>query len=93
MNDKQLQTALRSMGMTCFVEYYPHLCDLSLSTDDIAQLMLDDRKGWSTIINRVRNGRRIVKAGRVRDALMIIAGARKADEQVRQKARQYLDDL
>ncbi len=92
MTDEQLQEALKSMGKECFVDYYHKFCDLSLSTDDIAQAMLDDKTGWSTILNRVSNGRRIVNAGRTRDALTIIVGSR-ASAQARQKAGQYLDEL
>ena len=92
MTDKQLQDALQSMGMACFIEYYYEFCNLSLSTDYIAQLMLDDRRGWTTILHRATTGRRIVKAGRVEDALTIIVGSR-ANAQARRQAKLYLDEI
>ena len=92
MTDKQLKDALKSMGMACFVDYYPKFRDLSISTDEIAQAMLDNRKGWSTILQRATTGRRIVKAGRAKDALTIIVGSR-ASAQARQKAERYLGEL
>ena len=44
MTDQQLQNALQSMGMACFIKYYREFRDLSLSTDGIAQLMIDNRE-------------------------------------------------
>jgi len=92
MNDKQLQDALKSMGMACFANYYPQFRDLSISTDDIAQAMIDNKTGWSTILQRATSGRRIVKAGRAQDALTIIVGSR-ASVLARHKAQQYLGEL
>ncbi len=91
MTDKQLQNALQSMGLACFIKYYRQFCDLSLSTDDIAQLMLNNREGWTTILHRAYMGRHIIKSGRKEDALARIMGSN-ADPQTRQQAEQYLNE-
>lgn len=92
MIDKQLQDALQSMGLTCFIKYYRQFCDLSLSTDDIAQAMLDNHETWTTILHRAYMGRHIIKNGRKQDALTYIVGS-KASPQTRQQAEQYLSEL
>ena len=92
MDDDQLEYALKSMGKTCFVNYFFALSDESLSNDDIAELMLRNKEKWSTIFSRISNGRRIVRSGRGREALNLIAGS-KVDEDVREKARNLRDGL
>ena len=92
MTDKQLQDALQSMGMACFVKYYRQFCDLSLTTDDIAQLMIDNRETWTTKLDRAYTGRRIIQSGRIEDALTRIIGSN-ASAQTRHQAEQYLNEL
>ena len=92
MTDKKLQDALQSMGMACFIKYYHEFCDLSLSTDDIAQLMIDNRETWTTKLDRAYTGRRIVQSGRIEDALTRIIGSN-ASVQTRRQAEKYLNEL
>ena len=92
MTDIQLEGTLRSMGMACFVKYYEHFCDLSLSIEDIAQAMIDNHEGWTTILNRVSTGRSIIRNGRGKDALLLIVGSR-ADAGARRQAEQHLSAL
>ena len=92
MTDQKLQNALQSMGMACFIKYYREFRDLSLSTDDIAQLMIDNRETWTTILHRAYMGRRIIQSGRKKDALTRIMGSN-ASAQTRHQAEKYLDEL
>ena len=74
MNDDQLKDILRSVGMTCFVKYLRLFTNRSLSDVEVAGRLVK-REGWaeiSTLHRRVRGARRIIAAGRVRDALMLI---------------------
>ena len=80
------------MGMACFVKYYEHFCDPSLSIDDIGQAMIDNKEKWTTILNRVSAGRSIIRNGRGKDALLMIVGS-KADPEMRRQAEQYLSAL
>ena len=89
MTDIQLEDALKSMGMACFVKYYPYFIDASYSTDDIAELMIRNKEGWSTILQRASNGRRIITAGRGDDALRRIMVSR-ADPEFRKSAEELL---
>ena len=66
-------------------------CDLSLTTDDIAQNMLDNRETWTTILNRSYMGRHIILSGRKRDALTRIIGSR-ASPRTRQQAERFLNE-
>ena len=93
MTDRQLQDALKSMSMKCFVKYYRQFCDLSLSLEDIFQLMVDNCEPWGmTKLDRARTGRRIIQRGRAEDALTRIVGS-KASLQTRRQAEQYLDEI
>ena len=92
MTDQELQNALQSMGMACFIKYYHQFCDLSFSTDDIAQLMIDNRETWTTKLHRAYMGRHIIQNGQKEDALIRIIGS-KASSQTRHQAEHYLNEL
>lgn len=92
MTDKQLQDVLKSMGLACFTRYYRQFCDLSLSPNDIAQLMIDNREPWTTKQRRAYMGRNVILKGREEDALIRIVGSR-ADSETRQQAEQYLEEF
>ena len=90
MNEQQLMRTLNSVGMRCLVTYFRQFCDLSLSNDDVAaQIQESERYTARTCRTRVRSARRIINAGRGRDALTIIANS-KADVQARQEAARLL---
>ncbi len=77
VNDYQLRGALRSVGKECFVAYYELFSDESVEAADIVAQLADDR-GYRTRAtrSRVSNARRIIRAGRARDALSIITRSR-----------------
>ena len=90
LNDDQVRETLRSVGMTCFVKYLRLFGNSSLSAEEVARRLVR-REGWaeaSTLHRRVRGARRIIDAGRTRDALMLI----KESEKLRH-LRKEVDDL
>lgn len=91
MNDVQLNEALKSMGKTCFVRYFRALSDESLSDEDVRELMLRN-ESYTTVRNRVSNGRRIIRAGRALEALNMVVTSR-VDSHVRDEARKLRDGL
>lgn len=74
MNDNKQLEELRRAGMEWFAEYYLELCNWSLSDGYLVNKMIEE-KGYTRPSSRtkVSAGRRIIKAGRGRDALVLIA--------------------
>ena len=90
MNEQQLVRTLNSVGKRCFVTYFRQFCDLSLSNEDVAALIEEaERHTTKTCRTRTNGARRIIRAGRGRDALTIIANSR-ADARTRQEAAMLL---
>ena len=73
MNDNQLERTLQSIGKACFLKYFTEFSDHSLSDEAVAGILVE-REDWdeaATLHFRVRGARRIIKAGRAQDALML----------------------
>ena len=88
MNDQQLMTTLRAVGMACFVRYYERAADASLPQ------RIRDADGYTTYRQRASEIRSIViRHGRGRDALSIIANSRNVDAATRTKAAALLAQL
>ena len=93
MTDRQPQDAPRRMGMKCFVKDDRQVCDLSLSLEDIFQLMVAQSEPWGmTKLDRALTRRRIIQRGRAEDALTRIVGS-KASLQTRRQVEQYLVEI
>ena len=85
MNDQQLKTTLRAVGMACFVRYYEHAYDASLHQ------RIHDADGYTTYRQRASEIRSIViRHGRGKDALAIIANSRNVKPEARKKAAALL---
>ena len=90
MNEQQLVRTLNSVGMKCFVTWFRQFCDPSLSDEDVAaQIQEAERYSPKACRARTSGARRIIRAGRGRDALTIIANSR-ADAGTRQGAVTFL---
>lgn len=91
MTDAQLQTALRSMGMGCFVTHLALFRNDRLGNQDVAAILEkhDTAKAAQT---RTSNARRILATGRLRDALLLIASAN-VEDAIRDAARAELAKL
>ena len=93
MDDTQLKSHLKSLGMGCFVQYYYRFSNWSLSNQEIAQI-LQDEMGYKerASSSRTSTARSIIKAGRAIDALDIISRSNAAP-QVRVMAAEIADSL
>ena len=90
MNEQQLQRTLNSVGMKCFIAWFRQFCDPSLSNEDVAaQMEGAERYSRKACRGRVSGARRIIKAGRGRDALEKIIRSN-ADAWTRQEAARLL---
>ena len=90
MNEQQLVRALNAVGMRCFIAWFRQFCDPSLSNEDVAAQMQEaESYSAKACRSRVSGARRIIRAGRGRDALTIIANSR-ADTRTKQGAVTFL---
>lgn len=88
MTDDQLLRALRSVGYAAFVN---HLELFRAATDSAtAAETLHLQTGWAATAcrTRVNAAHAILRAGRLADALALIAAAERVSPQTRAKARQ-----
>ena len=92
MNDEQLDRALQSVGMGCFVKYFDEFSKESQSVD-VAELLFRN-ENWTerSCRSRVSHARRIVRAGRSMDTLKRIGAATRVSESVRDEALQIAAD-
>ena len=91
MDDDQLAKDLGSIGMACFVNYFTEFSDESLSDDDVTRILVE-QEGWaeiSTRNRRVRGARRIIKAGRAKDALIAVSNSSRVPREVVDKALRF----
>ena len=89
MDDRQLHDALGSMGKACFVNNFEYFADEGFSREELIEL-LSKEEPLSTWPSRISNARRIIRAGKARDALMICSGAG-VPKPVRDRARRLHD--
>ncbi len=73
MNDQQLDRNLRSIGKECFVRFFEEFSDPTLSNDDVAALVKEER-GYTdkACRSRTSHARSIIRAGRAADALDMV---------------------
>ena len=77
--------------MRCFVTWFGQFCDPSLSNEDVAALIEEaGHYAAKACRSRTSGARRIIRAGRGRDALEKITRATKADDWTRQEAARLL---
>lgn len=88
MNDQQLDRNLKSIGKECFVTYFKYFADSSLSNEYVARRLKTER-GYTdqSCQSRTGHARSIIKAGRAKDALIIISQSKSVPMQIREKAR------
>ena len=94
MDDQQLNRALRSVGMSCFIKYFRELSNLSLSNQSVGEMLME-RETYTdkSCISRVSKARSIIRAGRDRDALLMIANAANVSGHTAEQARALADGL
>lgn len=93
MEDWKLARYVNSVGKECFVTYFNWFSDWSLSNQEIAQILREERGyTWNACNSRISTSRSIIKAGRAIDALDIISGSN-ADVRTRERATEIADAL
>ena len=94
MNDQQLQRNLQSMGMACFVKYFGEFANNALPNPAVVEI-LRERESYTpaSCANRVSKARSIIKAGRARDALLMIANAGNASKHTAEQAKALANGL
>ena len=86
MDDQQLIRTLNSVGKACFVKYYEHADDPALA-QRIEEAEPYTRKSCQSRASHLLS---IIRHGRAKDALAIIAKARNVDAETRRKAGDLL---
>ena len=89
MDDTQLDRALRSIGKECFVEYFWEFAKPRISRADMIDLLMRE-KGYAEVASgtRVSGARRIIGAGRAKDALIEIGSSDRLPQAVTDRARE-----
>ena len=94
MDDQQLKGTLESIGKECFVTYFCKFDDTSLSNEDVTEMLMQDRSYKEKASpTRVSNARRIIKAGRAKDALMLISASPRMSSEIAAKAKRLAAGL
>lgn len=86
MNDQQLIRTLNSVGKACFVRYYERADDPAL----VQRIEETEPYTHKSCQSRSSHLRSIIKHGRGKDALAIIANSRNVDATTRTKAAALL---
>lgn len=84
MTPIQVTRSLQSIGKACFVKYFKEFSNVSLSSEDLIELLqTNERYKESGCITRISQARRIIRTGQAKAALIeIIESPRLADETV-----------
>lgn len=82
MDDQQLIRTLNSVGKACFVKYYEHADDPAL----VQRIEEAEPYTYKSCQSRSSHLRSIIRHGRGKDALAIIANADKVKAEARKKA-------
>lgn len=92
MTDEQLDRQLRSIGKECFVQYYADVADRNMTYDIIARRIASDRGvDYSVALSTRVNGiRRIIKAGRGKDALIDCIASDRLPSRIRNRAAELI---
>lgn len=93
LEDWKLARYLNSVGKECFVTYFNRFSDWSLSNQEIAELLREERGyTWNACNSRTITSRSFIRAGRAIDALEIVSGSN-ADVRTREKAAELAKAL
>ena len=94
MTDEQLRRSLQSIGMACFVKYFPQFSDETMSNEDLIELLMREENYMeSGCTTRVTQARRIIARERAVDALLIVASSIRVSDEVSTEARRLASNL
>ncbi len=87
MNDKQLRRSLQSIGMACFVRYFPQFSNESMRNEDLIELLMTQENYQEAACRtRVTQARKIIANERAVDALLIVASSVRVPDEVTMEA-------
>ena len=91
-SERELRRLLQSIGMKFFVEFYNKFADSGLTNAEIVDMLPSylERTARET---RVRKARQIIDRGWTREAIELIAEARRVDPSAARRARYLLERL
>ena len=95
MTDQQLKRYLQTIGKSCFITFFDELYDRALPDETVAGHITErwKRSESSALTRRVRPARRIIDAGRAKDALLDCANSKGLPRPIRDKAAALADSL
>ncbi len=95
MNEKQFDRALRSVGMSCFVDYFD-LFSSNLSREDVVERLKSETRFTEKSCNsRASHARSIIRNGYTEQALIRVveANSKRVNDNTRNSAKAYLNSL
>lgn len=89
---QKLDRALQSIGMECFVTFFHEFDNDELSNEEVAEMLTRDR-GYTekSCQNRTRGARRIIRAGRAKDALINVSKSSRVPPEIAAKAKRLAE--
>ena len=92
MNESELESVLRSIGMSCFVDHFHDFANDSLSNQDVIERLPDNYTAKSRA-SRTSTARRIIRENSERAALTLVANSTRVNPSAAAKARVILAGL
>ncbi len=91
MNDTQLKRSIQSVGMKCFVKYFEHFSDFTISNEELVDFLMKN-EAWveSGCKTRVTQARCIISQGMTRKVLEIVVVSRNIPDDVIHQAESLL---
>ena len=94
MDNKKLRRTLQSAGMECFVNYLLIFNDRNISDAEVAKIIKNERNYTDLACKtRTRHSRMIIDAGKLQEALQVIASSKKVEFKATEKAKELLQLL
>lgn len=85
---------VHTVGMETFIKYFEYYNDPNYETKDIKELFRQyENFKPNSMASKASTGKGIIRRGNAKDALTIIANAGNISSEVRNKAREYLEQL
>lgn len=95
MDEAKLEESLQRIGKANFVDYFEQLSDFTLTNRAVAEHIVTDSACTykSALGQRVEHGRRIIRAGQARDAMLLISRSTRLDPPVVHRAAEIAKSL
>jgi hypothetical protein len=88
MNDNQLTASLKSVGMTCFIQYFEQFNSSRVTAEELIETLIKvENYTENSASTKVFQARRIIQEGCTQEALRKTADSKKTESWVVEKAR------